>query len=83
MLLLTIEVTNQNAMKTLHSLEDKHFIKISDDADLNSPALPGKPLSLKAFKSWIADTETSSTVSLKDAKAKWAGKRKKLQLLSK
>jgi len=83
MLLLTIEVTNQNAMKTLHSLEDKHFIKISDDADLNSPALAGSPLSLKAFKSWIADAEVTPAISLTEARKKWAGKRKQLQQLTK
>lgn len=82
MLLLTIEVTDQNAMKTLYSLEEKHLIKIADDVDLNSAALPGTPLSLKAFKNWVKDAEGSATVSLKYASSKWAQKRKQLQKIS-
>ncbi|MEP7376003.1 MAG: hypothetical protein ABI675_21585 [Chitinophagaceae bacterium] len=83
MLLLTIEVTDRHAMKTLHSLQEKHLIKIAGDADINSPALPGSPLSLSAFKNWIAAAESMPSVSLKDAKTKWAAKRKKLLHLSK
>jgi hypothetical protein len=80
---LTLQVTNESAMKTIHSLEQKHLIKIVDDADMSSPSLPGSPLSLKAFKNWIADAESMPFVSLKDAKTKWAGKRKQLQQLLK
>lgn len=60
---LTVQVTNQNALKALHSLEEKHFIKIVDDSNLHSPSLPGSPMPLKAFKNWIADAETSPTIS--------------------
>jgi hypothetical protein len=70
-------------MKTLHSLEQKHFIRISEDADINSPSLPGSPLSLKVFKSWIADAAQTPSVSLTEAKQQWAGKRKQLQQLAK
>jgi len=80
---LTVQVNNRNALKALLSLEEKHFIKIVDDTNLHSPALPGNPLSLKAFKNWIADTEAVSTLSLKDAKQKWASKRKQLVKLTK
>ena len=80
MLFLTIEITDQNAMKALHSLEEKHLIKIGEDADMSSPSLPGTPLSLKAFKNWIANAEETTTISLTQAKTKWAGKRKQ-QLL--
>ena len=45
---------------------------------LHSPTLPGSPLTLKTFKTWIADAEATTTVSLKNAKEKWAGKRKQL-----
>src|SRR5258706_420036 len=47
---LTVQVTNQNALKALHTLEEKHFIKIIDDSDLHSAALPGNPLPLNAIK---------------------------------
>ncbi len=79
---LTIQVTHQLAMKALHTLEEKHFIKIVDEAKLDSPSLPGSPLSLKTFKKWIADAEMAKTVSIKEAKIKWAGKRKQLQKLT-
>jgi hypothetical protein len=78
---LTVQVNDQSALKALHSLEEKHLIKIVDDAEWNSAALPGEPLSLKTFKSWIKEAENADTVSLKEAKSKWTGKRKRLQKL--
>lgn len=69
-------------MKTLHSLEEKNFIKIAGDADLSSPPLPGSPLSLKAFKTWVTKAEETTTVSLNQAKTKWASKRKQLLKIS-
>lgn len=48
-----------------------------------SPALPGDPLSIKEFKAWIAESESSPTISLDEAKKKWASKRKQLQSLIK
>lgn len=83
MVLLTIEVTNEQALKKLQLLEQKQFIKINDDAKIDSPALPGKPLSLKAFKNWVKAAETTPVVSLKEARKKWAVKRKQLQQLTK
>lgn len=79
---LTIQITSESGLKALHALEEKHHIKIIDDADLDSPSLPGPPLSLKAFKEWIAKSEETPTVSLKEAKSKWAEKRKQLQKLT-
>ncbi|MES2849475.1 MAG: hypothetical protein V4685_10500 [Bacteroidota bacterium] len=69
-------------MKAINTLEKKQFLRIVDKQEFNSPALPGKPLNLKEFKDWIAGAETSATVSLKEAKAKWVGKRKQLQKLT-
>lgn len=83
MVLLSIEVKNEQALKKLQLLEQKHLIKINDDAEIHSPALPGKPLSLKAFKNWIKDAETTPVVSLKEVKQRWAAKRKQLQQLTK
>jgi hypothetical protein len=79
---LTVEITNNNALKALHSLEEKNFIRIVDDANLDSPSLQGAQLSLKAFKNWIADAENAGTIELKDAKTKWGNKRKQLQKLT-
>jgi len=80
---LTVQIRNSNALKALHTLAEKHFIKIVDDANLDSPALPGGQLSLKAFKNWVSNAENTDTVDLKEAKSKWASKRKQLQKLTK
>ena len=80
---LTLEIKNTSALKTLQNLEEKHFIRIVDDAYLDSSSLPGTPLSLKAFKNWISDSENAPRVDLKEAKSKWANKRKQLQRLIK
>lgn len=79
---LTLQVTNESALKTIQSLEQKQLIKIVEDTNLDSPALAGAPLSLKAFKNWIHDAESTNTISLKEAKSKWAEKRKQLQQIS-
>ena len=47
-----------------------------------SPALPGEAMSLKAFQNWIHASEDSTNVTLREAKAKWANKRKQLQKLT-
>jgi hypothetical protein len=80
---LTIQITSNSALKAIQDLEEKHAIKIIENANLDSPALPGKQLSLKAFKNWIAQSEETSTVSLKEAKSQWADKKKQLQRLMK
>ena len=78
---LTIQLTNEKALKALHTLQEKHFIRIVDDAALDSPALPGGALSLEDFKHWIKETEGNETISLTEAKQKWTGKRKQLEKL--
>lgn len=78
---LTIQITDTNGLRALHALEEKRFIRIVQTEDFKSPGLPGAALSLKAFKAWISDAEQSSTTDLNEAKAKWAGKKKKLQKL--
>jgi hypothetical protein len=75
-------LTSDNGLKALHALEEKHHIRIVDDANLDSPALPGAQMSLKAFKEWIPKSEDAPTVSLKKAKSNWAEKRKQLQKLT-
>lgn len=69
-------------MKTLRSLENKHFISIIDNSDLDTPSLPGTPLSIHEFKNWIKDAGQSPTVSLNQAKEKWANKRQQLRKLT-
>ena len=83
MQILTVQITNSNALKALHALEDKRFIKIVKSPGLASPALPGKEMDLQAFEAWISDAENAPTVSLKEAKSQWAAKKKQLQRLTK
>lgn len=80
---ITVQINNDNALKTLRSLQDKHMISIIEDTEIDSPALPGAALSVSAFKNWIQAAEASPTVSLTDAKERWANKRKQLQKLTK
>jgi hypothetical protein len=79
----TIQITDNNGLKAIHALEDKHFIRIVENSDFDSPSLPGSALSIKAFKTWITNAENTPTIDLKEAKAKWATKRKQLQKLIK
>ncbi len=79
---LTVEITNSNALKALHALEEKQLINILDEFALNSPSIPGATLSLTTFKSWIANAEDASAVDIKQAKRKWANKRKQLTKLT-
>jgi hypothetical protein len=49
----------------------------------NSPALPGRPLSLSAFRKWIAEAEAAPTVSLEEVERLWKAEKKKLKRLMK
>jgi hypothetical protein len=50
---------------------------------MKSPSLflPGDPMTLKAFKTWIAEAEKATTINLEDAKLFWT--KKKIQLRQK
>jgi len=81
---LTIQVHDRSAMKAIRTMQQAHSISIVDQVapELDSPALPGQPLSLKAFKDWVASAEAAPSVSLKAAKSQWAQQRKQLQRLA-
>lgn len=76
---ITLEITNDNAIKVLQELQDKHFINIVAKSDLTSPVFPGKPLTPQEFEAWVRNRENGPAMTLKEAKIKWA--RKKSQLL--
>jgi hypothetical protein len=80
---VTVQITDKNALKALHALEGKQYIRILENNHIDSPALPGQALSLHAFKQWIGAAENSPTIDLKEAKAKWVTKRKQLLQLIK
>ena len=75
---LTVEITNNDALKVLQNLQEKHFIKIRATHDLNSHVLPGKPLTTEEFRNFILSREDGSNMSLKEAKTKWVKKKKQL-----
>ena len=49
------------------------------ELDLNSNALAGEPMSEDDFKEWIEHAEDSPSLSLDEAKERWAALKKKLQ----
>jgi len=80
---ITVQIKSREAMKALRVLEAKHFISILNNAVHDSPALPGKTLSMMDFRNWITDAETAPAISFDEAKARWAEKRKQLRNLIK
>jgi hypothetical protein len=78
---VTIELTDNNSLKALQDLEQKHLIRIVKEPEINSYALPGEPMSEQDFKKWVENTEDSPTVSITEAKQRWAIQKKKLQKL--
>jgi hypothetical protein len=78
---VTIELTDKNSLKVLQDLEHMHLIRIVKEPEINSYALPGEPISEQDFKKWVEYTENSPTVSLTEAKQRWAIQKKKLQKL--
>jgi hypothetical protein len=79
---ITLQVNNKTALTALQDLETRHLISILENSDTDAHSLPGKPLSVSEFSNWIHQAEQSTTISLTQAKEKWAGKRKQLQKLS-
>ena len=80
---LTLEITNDIALKVLQDLQEKHFINIISKPNFNSLVFPGKPLTTEEFKDWIESRENGPSISLKDAKAKWAKKKSQLTKFAK
>jgi len=78
---LTIELTGKNSLKALKDLEHNHLIRILSEPDLNSYSLPGETISKEDFRNWVEYTESSPTVSLPEAKQRWAEQKRKLQKL--
>jgi hypothetical protein len=81
MQIFTVEITDKLALPTLHELEAKRLIKIIDASISNTPdtpAIPGPPMELQAFKTWVKDAENAVAIDLTEAKLQWARKRKQL-----
>ncbi len=78
---ITIELTGNNSLKALKDLEHKHLIRILNEPDLSSYSLPGEPISIEDFRKWVEYAENSPTVSLNEAKKRWAEQKNTLQKL--
>jgi hypothetical protein len=78
----TVEIKNEDALKVLQDLQEKHFINILSNFDLDSHVFPGKPMSSEEFKSFISRRENGDFITLKQAKELWAKKKLKLQSLT-
>ena len=82
MQMLTVEITNNSALKVLQNLQLKHFIRILSEPDFNSLVFTGEPLTTEEFKEFIASREDGPNMSLTEAKSKWARKKKQLLRLA-
>ncbi len=47
----------------------------SPHSEYKSPDLEGEPLTIEEFQDWIAKAENSPTISLEEAKERWAKSR--------
>ena len=79
---ITLQINDDSALKTIKELEREHTVRIIDGFDIDSPALPGKPMSIDAFRNWISEAEAAPTISLEEFKTRWAIRRKQLQSLT-
>lgn len=79
---ITIELTDNNSLKALQELELKRLIRIVNEPDIDSFALPGEPVSEEDFRKWIEYAENTPTISFSEAKQRWATQKKKLQKLT-
>lgn len=78
---LKIELTGYDSLKILKDLENKHMIRIVNEPNLNSYALPGEQISEQDFNNWVDYAEDSATISITEAKQRWATQKGKLQKL--
>jgi hypothetical protein len=78
---ITIELTGNESLNAIQDLENRNLIRIVNEPDLNSYSLPDESISVEDFREWVNYAENSPTVSLQEAKQRWAEQKKKLQKL--
>lgn len=78
---LTIELTDPNSLKVTQDLEQKRIIRIVNYPDLDSYALPGNAISEEDFKQWVEYAQESPSISITEARERWALQKKKLEKL--
>ena len=80
---LTVEITNNDALKVLQNLQEKRFIKIHSKPKVDSLVFPGKALTTEEFKEMIEIAEQCESISLKEAEASWERQKRQLLKLAK
>ena len=75
---VTVEITNKEALKVLHDLQEKRLIKIRATNEINPLAIPGEPLTDEEFKNFILNREHGAELNFDEAKTKWAKKKKQV-----
>jgi len=78
---LTIELTGSNSLKALQDLEQKDLIRILKEPNVSLYSLPGEPISDEDFRKWVEYAENSPSLSLTEARQRWADQKMKLQKL--
>ena len=63
-----LEIKSDDALKVLQDLQEKHFINILSNPDLDSYVFPGESMSAEEFKNFIAERESRDLITLKQAK---------------
>ena len=81
MQILTIELTSSNSLKALQDLEQKDLIRILKEPNVSLYSLPGEPISDEDFRKWVEYAENSPSLSLTEARQRWADQKMKLQKL--
>ncbi len=76
---MTLQINDEDALKTLLELERRHYISILENSNTNSPSLPGSPMSQSEFEKLIAEAEQSPLITLNEAKEKWARQKERFQ----
>lgn len=59
---ITLQKWNIRRIENDQSLETKHFVKVVDNSEIDSPASPGKRLSITEFRNWIKNAEQTPAV---------------------
>ncbi len=79
-----VTVKNQNKRKKVkNGAEIVSELERDRSGEVFSPSLEGPPMTETEFKNWVEKAEATPTITLQQAKNKWAEKRHKLQKLIK
>lgn len=73
---LTINLKSKLAFQKIKEMEDMNLIHIADTS--NTYVLDGEPMDLDEFNDWIERAESSTKISIEEAKLRWEIKKKEI-----